>query len=393
METALCKDYTPPNATLKLYMLHLPPFSTHNTDINNIIQPTSLKFQPDELIYTDGSRKEVPNMGLVTGSGIYRNLHSAPLNLRVKPYGTGMLNTINRAELITILVALRECRPNSNECIATDSRCSMQKIAKHLRLPSATVDDCHRPLIEEIVRLIVQRARAGVQTTIVKVKSHIGINGNEMADTLANEAAEAISTACDYDLSREFTEPFQDKFWPKQVTQEPTTTGNVTQTRYVKDLDNSLNEAVHDKHKLGMSNQTSIYYRAWAGLQPYRVKKCSDAFWNMSTVTSSMKRNVLNYRYGQLYNKKLAFMRKQAYLAGDGIARDRACPLCRHEDSGGHILGACLHKDMKEQYIARHDKAMRAVIQAFTKGRHGGFYLIADVGHLEGLKEIGVHSK
>ena len=119
---------------------------------------------------------------------------------------------------------------------------------------------------------------------------------------------------------------------------------DVTQTRYVRELDNSLDEAIHDKHK-------------------------------------------------QLYNKKLAFMRKQAYLAGDGIARDRACPLCRQEDSGGHILGACLLKDMKTQYIARHDKAMRAVVQAFTKGRHGGFYLIADVGHLEGLKEIGVHSK
>ena len=71
----------------------------------------------------------------------------------------------------------------------------------------------------------MQRARAGVQITIVKVNSHSGINGNETADSLANEAAEAINTACDYDLSREFTEPFQDKFWPQQVTQEQTTTG------------------------------------------------------------------------------------------------------------------------------------------------------------------------
>ena len=47
-------------------------------------------------------------------------------------------------------------------------------------------------------------------------------------------------------------------------------------------------------------------------------------------------------------------MRKQAYLAGEGNATDRACPLCRQEDSGGHTLG---------------------------------------VGYLEGLKEIGVHSK
>lgn len=92
-------------------------------------------------------------------------------------------------------------------------------------MPSATVEDCHRPLVAEIVRLIVQRARAGVDTSIVKVKSHVGINGNEMADKLANEAAEASSTACDDDLSKMYTEPFQHKFWPQQVKQVHGTTG------------------------------------------------------------------------------------------------------------------------------------------------------------------------
>ena len=110
--------------------------STLNTDISSIIQPISLRFQPGELIYTDGSRKEVPDVGLMTGSAIYGTCTVYP----VTPYGTGMMNTINRAELIAILVALRECRPSSNECIATDSRCFIQKIAKHVRLPSATVD-------------------------------------------------------------------------------------------------------------------------------------------------------------------------------------------------------------------------------------------------------------
>ena len=238
---------------------HLHP-DTVGADLHSLVQTSELKQQPDELIFTDGSRKEIPNAGLVTGSGIYRKLCTAPLSLRVKPYGEGMLNTINRAELIAILVALRECRPDMNECIATDSRCSMQKIAKHLRLPSATVDDCHTPLAAEIV--------------LVKVKSHIGIHGNEMADKLANEAAEASSTACDYDLSRMYTEPFQDKFWPQQVTQVHTTTGSIIQRKYVTDLDDSLAQAVHDKHKLGLSNQKSIYCQAWATLQPHRVGKC-----------------------------------------------------------------------------------------------------------------------
>lgn len=110
-------------------------------------------------------------------------------------------------------------------------------------------------------------------------------------------------------------------------------------------------------------------------------------------VNAAMRRSALNFRYRQLYNKKLAFMRKQAYMSGEGIARDSRCPLCRQQDSGGHIAGGCLHRDMKKQYIARHDKAMRAVVQAFTKGSLGSFYLIANVGRLEGLKELGVHSK
>ena len=48
---------------------------------------------------------------------------------------------------------------------------------------------------------------------------------------------------------------------------------------------------------------------------------------------------------------------------------------------------------MNEQYIARHDKAMRKLLQPLTKGRHGSFCLIADVGHAEGLRELGFHSK
>ena len=38
-----------------------------------------------------------------------------------------MLNIINRAELVAILVALRECQQYEDECIATDSRCSCRE--------------------------------------------------------------------------------------------------------------------------------------------------------------------------------------------------------------------------------------------------------------------------
>ena len=41
---------------------------------------------------------------------------------------------------------------------------------------------------------------------------------------------------------------------------------------------------------------------------------------------------------------------------------------------------------MSKQYIAKHDKAMRTVIQAFTNGQCGGHYLVAAVGRLNDTK-------
>ncbi|KAL3153404.1 hypothetical protein ABBQ38_011742 [Trebouxia sp. C0009 RCD-2024] len=79
-------------------------------DLHRITQTIELKHRPAQLLFTDGSCKEIPNVGLVTGSGIYRKLCSAPVSLRVEPYGEGVLNTMNRAELMATLMAHRECR-------------------------------------------------------------------------------------------------------------------------------------------------------------------------------------------------------------------------------------------------------------------------------------------
>ena len=36
---------------------------------------------------------------------------------------------------------------------------------------------------------------------------------------------------------------------------------------------------------------------------------------------------------------------------------------------------------------------MRMLIQAFTKGKHGSHHLIADVGTVDKLKDVGVHRR
>ncbi len=299
-------------------------------EFSKIFHKTELKFRPDGIIYTDGSRKEVPHIGIVTGSGVYREHKHAHLSLKVHPSGQGMLNTINRAELVALLIALRHCRPGVTESIATDSKCSMQKIGMHLRSPSSTVDDCHRPLLEAIGHELMQRARVGDETVLLKVKSHIGIHGNEMADKLANEAADEcrMGKQFDYDLSDDYTQPFKDKYWMQQTTQVQTAEGPAETKVFLRDLDDSLRKALHAKHKLGQSNQNSLYFQLWDKVQPFRVRPHSDALWAMSTIPDSHRRSIFKYRTGQIWNKNMAFQRHVPYMPGQPITMDTRCPLC-----------------------------------------------------------------
>ena len=81
-----------------------------------------LKLRPDKIIYTDGSRQKTPHIGLVTGSGVYREHKHAHLSLKVHQYEQGMLNVINmpggpRAKLVTLLIARTACIRDMEESL------------------------------------------------------------------------------------------------------------------------------------------------------------------------------------------------------------------------------------------------------------------------------------
>ena len=215
--------------------------------------------------------------------------------MRVRSNMPGMLTTITRAELAAFLVALRECRPEYDaEVVATDSRCSMDKIAMHLRDPTWTINDLHRPMVmlEAIMQLLINHAHDAQCTRLIRIKSHIGIGGNEHADMLPDEAAELVAKGAqpDRDVSQEYCEDLNQKFWPQ--TKIVTGQDEQTSLQNIRDLDEVQ---VHNKLKLGQSNQDSIYYRSWQDIQPFSSSKYSNAFWTGSGITRSMMVNVLKW--------------------------------------------------------------------------------------------------
>ena len=104
----------------------------------------------------------------------------------------------------------------------------------------------------------------------MKVKSHIGIHGNEMADKLAHETTEECAKArqFDNDVSQEHCEPFKDKFWIQQEVQVSTPTGVSKKLESLRDLHSCLSQRLYTKYKLGSSNQESLSTSNCGSLQP-----------------------------------------------------------------------------------------------------------------------------
>ena len=66
------------------------------------------------------------------------------------------------------------------------------------------------------------------------------------------------------DVSQDHIEEYKDKFWPQhKVTQQNSRGEEVTHGQNVRDLKTSLKDVIHDKLRLGQSNQDSVYFQAW----------------------------------------------------------------------------------------------------------------------------------
>jgi hypothetical protein len=82
----------------------------------------------------------------------------------------------------------------------------MYMIHKHLYEIHKHAD--YKQLLQAIVTILLRRAKADNHTTFINLKSHIGIQGNDLADWLAGEAT--VRSICDQQVI------FSGQQWPKE---------------------------------------------------------------------------------------------------------------------------------------------------------------------------------
>ena len=346
--------------------------------------------QSDTLeIYTDGSCiKGQPGYPNQVGAAFVIKEGNNSVTFLVNPRGQGATNTINRAELSAIhmaLVKILEQAQGKDITIYTDSRCAIQLINKAVYHATHIHLNKHKDMLQKINTIMVQRASDRLHTSICKVKSHIGIEGNEQADQGANRAAKVTPNQTDTWMEETANpEPFGDVTW---LSTTKTDAQGAKSLWPLNNLTSALKEYLLPKWQAGKlkeGQEEGQYVRFNRAVHPYISQKHSTGFWSRSKFGASMLN--LKLLWGTVWNKKQAYKRK-----GKMQAKTPQCPLCTREDGCTHIYGGCLHPEMQAHYIARHNAAVLKIYEATQKGDMHNCYAIVDATARDALP-LGVES-
>lgn len=340
------------------------------------------------IAYTDGSAVAPPGPGaqslgsafyvpgslaspLVAGSSAAVGGHTSAF-VSTAP---GPANTINRAELVAIHEALAYSPPPS--VIATDSATSLAWIEAHLDRPlsTAALEHKHACLLRAIAARVQARA---TPITFIKVASHVGIVGNEMADVGATGAAKGdevtAGTVDDYAASRDSLH------W----LYTGSAVRGAVQYAAVDDLGGALKKHCRAVHTLGTANTASYYYTCWDGLRKSADGPISNAFMSPGLVTRLQRQRTLRYRTGTLICGAVAFKLGRAPTphCALGCMDSSAAPPAPARDTCHHSVSGCSHTAIRGMVTDRHNAAGLAILKAIRQGARGACVAAADVGVL-----------
>lgn len=351
------------------------------------------------VIYTDGSCRQHES-GQCTGAAVIGTYLGLTTKLAVDPKGRGETNTINRAELAAVHQGIvwagnLEPRP-THLTIYTDSLCTIAGVRRHLCAPQSGRFDVHKALLEATVDAMKALASTGCEIHIKKVKSHIGVRGNEEADRIAKMAAEAIAKG---------KQAVQDCEWLAEATTAAARQGVIWPAKQGNPGEPSqplpnLTDAVHSVcadacEQIYGGPVAGVYASLWRKVAPV-LRKESDSMWGSRDMSWRQRLVALKCRWGCLWTAKRARMIGKQYMGAavnvnaEGKAR---CPLCEGADGATHVLGGCSHPAMQGLYVKRHDDAVKMIHEAICSGGLQKAAVMMDAGKRAELPGDVVNTK
>ena len=159
----------------------------HTTSLTqNTYYPSFIprRWDPTDFIYTDGSKVDSTT---ILGAGIAYPATNSTVSILV--HAKPERNTINRAELAAIAQVLIDNASVQIIRILTDSAFCIYVIRNFITSPSSYEGYLHEDLLHLIADMLLHRESQQYYTHIGKVKSHTGIQYNEIADQTANNVA------------------------------------------------------------------------------------------------------------------------------------------------------------------------------------------------------------
>jgi hypothetical protein len=135
---------------------------------------------------------------------------------------------------------------------------------------------------------------------IHKVKAHVGITGNERADTIAKQAASGQNT----DDALTNVPPSNNRRDQHWIAYKPDPTEEIPEPDWkpIPSLDKHLQGVMQRNHRLGNANTNTCYYSMWQRELKNMMPGESNLFMTSKDITMPERRTALQYRSGQLYN-------------------------------------------------------------------------------------------
>jgi hypothetical protein len=281
--------------------------------------------------------------------------------------------------------------------ILTDSQTSIYAILNELHRPMTTAKHLHRDLLRAIADMLVHRDKAGKRTEIRKVRAHIGVWGNEVADA----AAKLQAHGGEWDkLSRDEQwmlnhagRPYTSDVWQVAVGCDPPADGFLrlkipggdpatADWEYTAGDPRLQAHVAKQCHTYG-SNTGAAHFTMMLKMNAPELGRhgtISDRYMRTDKFTHGHRRTVKQLLYGTFQTQKRDhLMRPESFPSGH-------CILCadRHSDGPqidgcGHVMGGCQHPHMHARYITRHNEAVALIAQAIAMGDYGRWLVVADL--------------